>query len=175
MRKVIALGVTLAVLGCGPKKPPEDASSTTTTETKKDDGTSDTKWEGASAEDQTPREKGPPAGTAPATPQLEQRRTDTYDKEPTEVVLRRAARQVKENCGAAKDESGKAPGPWGKVNVSVNLGHNGRSKGASIPSPFDGKPTGRCAVQAFSALTFPPWSGSDTTVDWEVEIVQPGK
>jgi hypothetical protein len=57
----------------------------------------------------------------------------------------------------------------------VNLGHNGHSKGATIPEPFDGKPTGRCAVQAFNNLTFPPWAGADTTVDWEIEIPQPGK
>ena len=39
-----------------------------------------------------------------------QRRADQYDREATEVVLRRSARQVKENCGAAKDEDGKAAG-----------------------------------------------------------------
>ena len=177
MRKVIAMGVTLALFAlaaCGPKKPPEDASAAPP-EGKKDDGTSEVKWEGASAEDKQAREKGPPAGTAPATTPLEQKRTDTYDKEHTEIVLRRASRQVKEHCGEAKDENGKASGPWGKFNVSVSLGHNGRSKGATVPAPYDGKPTGRCAVQAFSALTFPPWGGADTTIDWEVEIVQTGK
>lgn len=99
---------------------------------------------------------------------------DHYDKEGTEVVLKRAARQVKDNCGHAKDDTGKAAGPWGKTKVSVKLGHNGHSKGATVGAPFDGKPTGKCAVAAFANLTFPPWSGPDEMVDWDVEIPQPG-
>ena len=170
-----SLGGILAVpllLACGPKAPPDDASSAPKESGPKDDGTGAVKWEGASDDDKQARKAGPPAGTQPATPAVGQNRTDSYDKEHTEIVLKRAARQVKEHCGEAKDENGKASGPWGKFNVSVNLGHNGRSKGATVPAPYDGKPTGRCAVQAFSALTFPPWSGADTTLDWEIEIVQ---
>lgn len=96
-----------------------------------------------------------------------------YDKEATDMVLQRAARQVKDHCGQAKDEDGKAIGPWGKTKVSVTLGHNGRSKEPSVPPPFDGKPTGRCAAQAFSNLQFPPWSGPDVPIEWDVELVQP--
>ncbi len=173
MRKVIVTGVALVLFACGPRKPPEDAASATLD--KKDDGTSSGKWEGATAEDLQAREKGPPAGSVPTTPAVEQKRNDTYDKEHTDVVLKRAARQVKEHCGQATDENGKPSGPWGKVNVSINLGHNGHSKVATIPAPFEGKPTGRCAVQAFSNLTFPPWAGADATVEWEVEITPPGK
>ncbi|HEY2518309.1 MAG TPA: hypothetical protein VGI39_45885 [Polyangiaceae bacterium] len=98
---------------------------------------------------------------------------DHYDKEETEVVLNRAARQVKDNCGLAKDEDGKAGGPWGKTNVSITLGHNGHTRTVTIPEPFDGKPSGRCAVKAFSNLTFPPWSGPDETIEWAVEIPHP--
>ncbi len=100
-------------------------------------------------------------------------RSDQYDKEQTEIVLKRASRQVKDNCGATKDDNGKATGPWGKVTVQVLLGHNGHGQIASIPDPYKGKPTGNCVERAFSKLTFPPWGGSDTTIDWEVEIVQP--
>ncbi len=100
---------------------------------------------------------------------------DHYDKEATEVVLNRAARQVHDNCGFAKDDSGNAAGPWGKTSVSVTLGHNGhtRPQGVTIPEPFNGKPTGNCAVKAFSNLTFPPWTGPDETVEWAVEIPKP--
>jgi hypothetical protein len=98
-----------------------------------------------------------------------------YDKS-TEVVLNRAARQVKANCGSATDDDGKASGPWGKTKVSVTLGRNGHSRDVTIPAPFDGKPTGRCAIQAFKSLTFPPYAApNDVIVDWDVEIVQPGK
>ncbi|WP_394836995.1 hypothetical protein LVJ94_08815 [Pendulispora rubella] len=118
---------------------------------------------------------GTKPAAAPAAPAAgpSQRRTDSYDKEATEVVLRRAARQVKDNCGSAKDENGKAAGPWGKTSVTVNLGHNGRSKGATIGAPFEGKPTGRCATQAFANLIYPPWAGGDATVTWEVDIAAP--
>jgi hypothetical protein len=73
----------------------------------------------------------------------------------------------------ATNEDGVRSGPWGKTNVTVTLGHNGHSKGVTIPDPFNGKPTGNCAVKAFSNLTFPPWSGPDTSVDWPVEIPKP--
>jgi hypothetical protein len=98
---------------------------------------------------------------------------DSYDKEATDVVLRRAARVVKENCGHAKDEDGRAVGPWGKTKVTVILGRNGHSKSASVPAPFEGAPTGKCAVQAFSNLTFPPFRGADATVEWDIEIEKP--
>ena len=91
------------------------------------------------------------------------------------MVLKRAARQVKDNCGSATDENGKASGPWGKALVTVSLGHTGHSKGATISAPFDAKPTGRCALQAFANLTSPPWAGGDTSVEWEVDIAQPKK
>jgi hypothetical protein len=164
--------MAVVLLACGHAKPAEDAS-TASAEVKKEDATENTRWEGASAEDREARSTGPPAGSQPSTPTIKENRHDQYDKEATEVVLKRAARQVKANCGHAKDDAGKATGPWGKVNVSVQLGHNGRGKGASVPAPFEGKPTGKCAVQAFSNLTFPPWSGDDTTVEWEVEIPEP--
>jgi hypothetical protein len=114
---------------------------------------------------------------APTTPSpvTGQRSKDVYDKEETEIVLARAARQVKANCGFAKDEDGNAKGPWGKTAVTVNLGHNGHIRGVTIPAPFEGKPAGKCALQAFSNLTFPPWSGPDTSVDWPIEIAQPTK
>jgi hypothetical protein len=98
---------------------------------------------------------------------------DHYDKEETEVVLNRAARQVHDNCGHARDEEGKTSGPWGKTSVSITLGHNGHTRSVTIPEPFDGKPTGKCAVKAFGNLVFPPWTGPDETIEWAIEIPQP--
>lgn len=127
------------------------------------------KWEGASPPEATSKPKNAVVNEKPA------RRTDQYDKEATEVVLKRSARQVKENCGAAKDEDGKATGPWGKVTIQVMLGANGHSKSVTVPSPYSDKPVGKCIEKAFTNLTFPPWAGSDTQVDWEVELVEPKK
>jgi hypothetical protein len=98
----------------------------------------------------------------------------SYDKDAVEVELKRAARQVKSNCGSATDDDGKANGPWGSTKVSVVLGRNGHVKGATVPTPYDGTPVGLCVVNAFNKIIFPPYAGSsDVTVDWDVEVVQP--
>lgn len=148
------------------KDPLDDKPATTNDEVPK--------WEGASSPHpaetkQTKTSSGATINEAPS------KRTDQYDKEGTEVVLKRAARQVQANCGAAKDDNGKATGPWGKATVMVQLGHNGRSKGVTVPDPYKGKPTGNCVEKAFSGLQFPPWQGSDAEVSWDIDIVEPGK
>ncbi len=171
--------IATSSIGCGsPKPPPVDPSAEGAGKT---DDTP--KWEGAtnptgpshaagssgsSASPDEPKSKPGPGVQEGAT-----RRSDQYDKEATDVVLKRAARQVKENCGAAKDDTGKATGPWGKATIQVQLGHNGRSKGLTVPAPYQGKVTGNCIEKAFANLTYPPWGGSDAQVDWEVEVVQP--
>lgn len=157
-----ALFLALALVGCG-SKPAKDPS---TESTPKDDDAP--KWEGASVVKEEPKPKGPASVVEGG-----KRREDQYDKEATEVVLKRAARQVKDNCGAAKDDNGKASGPWGKATLQLVLGHGGRSKGVTVPAPYQGKPVGNCIEKAFTNLTFPPWGGADTQVDWEVELVQP--
>lgn len=135
-----------------------------------------TKWEGAAPpEPPKPKTNGGSGTTARGVNEAPSRRTDQYDKDATEVVLKRAARQVKENCGAAKGDDGKASGPWGKTSVQVQLGSNGRSKGITVPAPYQGKPTGNCVEKAFANLTYPPWGGSDTQVDWEIELVNPAE
>jgi hypothetical protein len=167
----LAFAITVAwmtggLLACGgakeKPKDPTDAPPSTNDETPK--------WEGASTPDpkaNTPTKSGATVNEAPA------KRSDQYDKEGTEVALKRAARQVKDNCGQAKDDNGKAVGPWGKTTVQVQLGHNGHSKGVTVPAPYQGKPTGNCVERAFTDLTFPPWAGADAQVDWEVELIDP--
>ena len=97
----------------------------------------------------------------------------SYDRTALEVTLKRASRQVKSNCGGATDENGVVSGPWGKTTFTVKLGHNGHSKGGSIPAPYDSKPCGRCVVKAFTNLIYAPFAGEDMDVDWAVEIVKP--
>ena len=179
--------VTACVLGgtfaCGAKKEPKDPSDTPPAS---NDETP--KWEGASATrssssssggSSSPTDEAKPASTQAssggAVQETSKPKTGQYDKEGAEIALKRAARQVKANCGQAKDDSGKAIGPWGKVTIQVQLGHNGHSKGTTVPSPYQGKPVGNCIEKAFTNLQFPPWAGDDTQVDWEVELVEPGK
>lgn len=113
------------------------------------------------------------AGTTSAPSSPVPTSTTVYDKEAVEVGLKRAARQTKANCGAATDDEGKATGPWGKTTVTVKLGHNGHSQGATVTGGFAGKPVGKCIDCAFSGFLYPPFAGPDTTVDYEVEVVQP--
>ncbi len=97
-----------------------------------------------------------------------------YDRDAVEVQLKRAARQIKSNCGSATDDEGKATGPWGSTKASVVLGRNGHVKQVTVPSPYDGKPVGICVVHAFEKLVFPPYAGSsDVSLDWDIEIAAP--
>lgn len=165
----LAAGSLIALAGCpSPPKQVGDYPS----EKSSSDGDEPTKWEGA-APPEAPKPKASGAGThineAPA------QRKDQYDKDATEVVIKRAARQVKENCGATKGEDGKATGPWGKATVTLQLGSNGRSKGITVPAPHQGTPAGRCVEMAFAKLTYPPWGGSDAQIDWEIELVNPAE
>ena len=199
----LPFAASIVCFACSPPKQAEDPSTTSGTsggspedesakkpdETPKWDSTSETQSASSSGSSSGSSASGSSAGSgsgsgstrssmaAPTTPSpvSGQRSHDVYDTEATEVVLARASRQVKANCGFAKDEDGNAKGPWGKTQMTVNLGHNGHVRGATVPAPFDGKPAGKCAIQAFSTLTFPPWSGPDTSVDWPIEIAQPTK
>lgn len=160
MRKLawttIAIGTSLflGLAACGEPKPAQSPSDTNEVDT-----------------------SSPPTAT-PTAPKLPTDSTppksaNVYDKEATEVVLKRAARSVKDSCGDAKDENGLASGPWGKVTIQVMLGRNGHSKDVTVPGSHADKASGRCIVNAFSNLHFPPWAGQDTQIDWEVELVQP--
>jgi hypothetical protein len=97
-----------------------------------------------------------------------------YDKDSVEVELKRGARQVKANCGAATDDDGHATGPWGKTQASITLGRNGHVKQVSVPAPYDGKPVGLCIAHSFDKIQFPPYAADcDAVAEWDVELVKP--
>ena len=179
------LALALLVGACGDKKKAKDPTDEGPPPSSNDETP---KWEGASrvTEDSNSASGGSSSssgggagksssGGGAKVNEAPKQRSDQYDKEATDIPLKRAARQVKDNCGAAKDESGKATGPWGKVTIQILLGHNGHSKEVTVPSPFAEKAVGRCIEKAFTNLTFPPWAGADTQVSQEVELVEPGK
>jgi hypothetical protein len=97
-----------------------------------------------------------------------------YDKDAVDAQLKRAAKQVKENCGSASDEDGNKNGPWGSTTATVVLGRNGHVQDVTLPAPYSGKPVGDCVVNSFKKIQFPPYGGStDVSVPWDVQIVQP--
>ena len=168
---------SLTLLACGgkPKQlgeyPAENSSGGEASSGGSKPGEETPKWEGATTP--PPAETKPSGGGGRTVTEAPRQRTDQYDKDATEIVIKRAARQVKENCGAAKGDDGKATGPWGKATLQIQLGKNGHSKGVTVPAPYQGKPVGNCVEKAFTNLTFPPWGGSDAEVSWEVELVNP--
>jgi hypothetical protein len=98
----------------------------------------------------------------------------SYDKDAVEAQLRRAAKQVKDNCGSASDEEGNKGGPWGSTSAGIVLGRNGHVLEVKVPAPYSGKPVGDCVVNSFKRIQFPPYAGSsDATVSWDVQIVEP--
>jgi hypothetical protein len=98
----------------------------------------------------------------------------SYDKEAVEAQLKRAAKQVQANCGAASDDDGNRTGPWGATTATVVLGRNGHVADVSVPAPYSGKPVGDCVVNSFKKIQFPPYSGgSDATITWDVQLVEP--
>jgi hypothetical protein len=97
-----------------------------------------------------------------------------YDKDAVDAQLKRAAKQVKDNCGSASDEDGNKNGPWGSTTATVVLGRNGHVQEVTLPAPYSGKPVGDCVVNSFKKIQFPPYGGStDVNVPWDVQIVQP--
>lgn len=112
-----------------------------------------------------------PGTSAPGTTSALDGLPSAADKEPILNALNRATRQVKAHCGSATDDEGKATGPFGKTTVSIRLSHDGNGRALSVPPDFDGKPTGKCVIQAFRHLQYPPWEGSSVTIPWDVEVV----
>jgi hypothetical protein len=97
-----------------------------------------------------------------------------YDKEAVDAQLKRAAKQVKSNCGSASDDEGKKTGPWGSTTATVVLGRNGHIQEVTVPAPYSGTPVGDCVVNSFKKIQFPPYAGSsDASVTWDVQIVEP--
>ncbi|HEX7665215.1 MAG TPA: hypothetical protein VF407_11905 [Polyangiaceae bacterium] len=181
------LVIALAVAACGgspkqaddassqPKQdddtPKWDSSSTTTSSSSSSSGSSgssDSSGSGSStgSGDSTASSGSGAGDTGASTPKA-------GPNNEAEIALKRAARQAKGNCGGAKDADGKATGPFGKSMVTVILGRNGHSKSATVDSSLDGKPAGKCVIQAFSNLTYAPWAGADQTIQWEVELTAP--
>jgi hypothetical protein len=127
----------------------------------------------SSGDEDTP--KGNTRGSAPSSSGMDSDSSGpAYDKDAVEAQLKRAAKQVQSNCGAASDDEGNKTGPWGATTATIVLGRNGHVQDVSVPAPYSGKPVGDCVVNSFKKIQFPPYAGSsDATVTWDVKIVEP--
>jgi hypothetical protein len=126
----------------------------------------------SSGDEDTP--KGNTRGSSPSESASSDSSGPGYDKEAVDAQLKRAAKQVKSNCGSASDEEGNKKGPWGATTATVVLGRNGHIADVTVPAPYSGTPVGDCVVNSFKKIQFPPYAGSnDTTITWDVQIVEP--
>jgi hypothetical protein len=132
---------------------------------------------GAKSSDPSPKDSAKAGSAAPANQSAgsdSESGGGSYDKDAVDAQLKRAAKQVKDNCGSASDEEGNKTGPWGSTTATIVLGRNGHIQDVAVPSPYSGKPVGDCVVNSFKKIQFPPYGGaSDASVSWDVQIVAP--
>jgi hypothetical protein len=175
------LAALAGLAGCGGGGKPADSPENSTGHSEKDPDELTPSSSNSSSSDDSSGSSGKATsgggGSAGDTPSGGTSGVKTpYDKDAVDVELKRAARQVKGNCGAATDENGSATGPWGKFTANITLGRNGHIKQVTVPSDYDGKPVGICVVHAFQKITFPPYAGSsDAAIDYEIEVTKPKK
>jgi hypothetical protein len=118
--------------------------------------------------------KGPPASAPGGTSGDSEVSTSSYDKEAVEAQLKRAAKQVRANCGSASDEEGAKTGPWGSTTATIVLGRNGHIREVTVPAPYSGKPVGECVVNSFRKIQYPPYNAArDASINWDIQIVEP--
>lgn len=128
---------------------------------------------GDSPKEHAKRTAGSSPGTAGEVVESEVN-AGSYDKEAVEAQLRRAAKQVRANCGAASDEEGAKTGPWGATTATIVLGRNGHVHEVTVPAPYSGKPVGDCVVNSFRKIQYPPYNAaSDASVTWDIQIIEP--
>ena len=97
-----------------------------------------------------------------------------YDKAEINAKMKRSAKQIKANCGAATDQEGKTTGPWGTVHVSITLGRNGHVKDVAVPDPYKDKPVGTCISRQLMKIIFAPYVASDdSTIEEDFEVTKP--
>lgn len=171
----------LVLAGCGGKdKPAESAGTCPEGTVLSGDNCLPSTSGGKKGSDDDDSPKGNTKGSTPSSAHasggddMESGGNGSYDKDAVEAQLKRAAKQIKNNCGSASDDDGNRNGPWGSTSATIVLGRNGHIHEVTVPSPYAGTPVGDCVVNSFKKLVYPPYAGStDATISWDVEITKP--
>lgn len=90
-----------------------------------------------------------------------------FDKVQTHLELESAGRSASTCVGVVTK-----PSLEGKATFTITFANDGHVKSASISSPFDGTPLGKCALRAMKAVIVPPFRGSEVTMDFDVELTK---
>jgi hypothetical protein len=114
------------------------------------------------AEEQERQSKGQSGGEDTET-DLEKRKK--FDTRQADLELKRATRSAESCVGVVTEQ-----GPSGTANITLVFGTDGKVKEATIAPPFADTQIGNCALGAMKKVIVPPFTGSDETVEWEVNL-----
>ncbi len=117
--------------------------------------------EGAKLQQQKQKEDG--AYAEPTTTEDEKKRE--WDEKQSDLELKRAARSA-ETC----PESVTEKAPKGKATVSLTFTNDGRVKDSKISEQYAENAVGKCVLRAMSSVIVPAYTGSEKTLDWEIDL-----
>ena len=99
----------------------------------------------------------------PTTTEDEKKRE--WDDKQAELELKRAARSA-ETC----PESVTEKAPKGKATVTMVFTNDGRVKEAKISDTYAENAVGKCVLRAMNSVIVPAYTGSEHTVEWEIDL-----
>jgi hypothetical protein len=117
--------------------------------------------EGAKIEAEKKKTEG--AYDEPGTTEDEKKRE--WDEKQADLELKRAARSA-ETC----PESVTEKAPKGKATVTLTFTSDGRVKESKISDTYAENAVGKCVLRAMGSVIVPAYTGSEKTVEWEIDL-----
>lgn len=118
--------------------------------------------EGAKQMAEQEKQKGAHGDPDEAT---EEEKKREWDAKQADLEMRRAARSA-ETC----PESVTEKAPKGRATVTLVFTNDGRVKDSSISSEYAENAVGKCVLRAMGSVIVPAYTGSEQTVEWEVDL-----
>jgi len=88
-----------------------------------------------------------------------------WDDKQADLELKRAARSA-ETC----PESVTEKAPKGRASVTLLFSTDGRVKESTISQEYAENAVGKCVLRAMGSIIVPAYTGSEHTVEWEVDL-----
>ena len=102
-------------------------------------------------------------------PDEEEEQAAQFDKEQTEMELKRATRSAETCTGVVEAKA------YGEIEVTITFQEDGTVRQVAVPAPHDGTPLGDCITRAYEAVIVPPYSGGDQIMSWKLTLKKPEK
>ncbi len=149
------LGISILLVGCGPSYGGQDVKTPEEIVEEQE----------RLAEEQDKQSKAHQASSGGEDTETDLEKRKKFDKRQADLELKRAQRSAETCAGVVTEE-----GPTGTANVTLTFGSDGHVKDASIAAPFAETQVGNCALRAMKSVIVPPFTGSDETVQWELDL-----